>query len=106
MMVVRMDVAVTVERAPALLPGLAAERSEDRGAALPGDTEAREQLLHGRVVRHEKIVAVPGQGKVAVSHPEGNTHSPLHPPGRHPPHALSRALPLLIHNALHPAALT
>ena len=52
---VRMAVAVTVEGAPTMIVRLRPQRREDRRTAPPNEAEADEELLHGRVVRHEEI---------------------------------------------------
>src|SRR5215471_8030290 len=98
---VRMAVAVTVEGAPTMIVRLRPQRREDRRTAPPDEAEADEELLHGRVVRHEEIGAVDGERKVSVANVEGDADRLLAIPRRHREHGLWPSLDLQVPVRLH-----
>src|SRR5262245_7064284 len=96
-----MAVAVAVESAPAMIVRLRPKWREHRRTAPPNETEADEELLHGRVVRHEEIGAVDGERKVSVADVEGDADRLLAVPRRHREHRLGLGLDLQVPVRLH-----
>src|SRR5215471_3113079 len=96
-----MAVAVAVESAPAVIVRLRSQRREDRRTAPPGEAMADEELLHGRIVRHEEIGAVDGERKVPVTDVEGDADRLLAVPRCHRKHGLGPGLDLQVPVGLH-----
>ena len=97
-----MPMAVAVERALAMLMRMAAaKRGEPRRASLPGSSEAGQELLHGRVVRDEKIIAHYRHGEMAVADIKGYAYGLVPVLRCHGQDGLGLALDLEIPILLH-----